>query len=245
MIPAAGMADRLGDNVPGSKEIAEVGGEPVCVHLLRRLALAGIRQAMVVLRNGKWDVPQALLGYRNLGIDLAYVVIEHPRSELHSVAAALPFTGRLAALGYPDVLFEPRDAYSTLIQRQDHTGADLVLGLFPTDRPEKVDMVTLDAKQRPVGVVIKQPDRGLRYSWSIALWTHRFSRYLIDFLTEFDSGPSDAAVQPLPDELSVGDVVQAALSDGIASEAVIFEQGRYLDVGTPGDLAEARRLLNH
>jgi len=244
VIPAAGRARRLGDSVPGSKEVADVGGEPVCAHLLRRLALAGVSQAIVVLGDGKWDVPQTLLGYRSLGVDLAYVVVGESPSELHSVAAGLSFTsGRLVALGYPDILFEPRDAFSVLLDCQSHTSADLVLGLFPTDRPERVDMVVLDHQLQPVEVVIKQPDRGLRYSWSIAVWTSSFSGYLVDFLTHVDKDQADTAVQQGPAELSVGDVFQAALGDGLAAEAVVFEQGSYLDVGTPGDLAEARRIV--
>ena len=244
VIPAAGQARRLGDSVPGSKEVAEVGGEPVCAHLLRRLALAGIGQAVVVLGDGKWDVPQTLLGYHSLGVDLAYVVVGETPSESHSVAAGLSFTsGRLVALGYPDILFEPRDAFSALLHCQNRTDADLVLGLFPSDRPEEVDMVVLDDQLRPIEVVIKQPDRGLRYSWSVAVWTPRFSAYLTDFLDEGDNSKADAAVQLLPEELSVGDVIQAALNDGLATEAVVFEQGRYLDIGTPDDLDEARRIV--
>ena len=244
VIPAAGQARRLGDSVPGSKEVVDVGGEPVCAHLLRRLALAGIGQAVVVLGDGKWDVPQTLLGYRSLGVDLAYVVVGESPSELHSVAAGLSFTGgRLVALGYPDILFEPRDAFSALLDCQSRTSADLVLGLFPTNRPEQVDMVVLDHQMQPVEVVIKQPDRGLHYSWSIAVWTARFSGYLVDFLTQVDKGQADTTVQQGPEELSVGNVIQAALGDGLAAEAVVFEQGGYLDIGTPDNLAEARRIF--
>jgi glucose-1-phosphate thymidylyltransferase len=243
VIPAAGRARRLGDSVPGSKEVANVGGEPVCVHLLRRLAVAGVSQAIVVLGDGKWDVPETLLGYRSLGVDLAYVVVGNSPSELHSVAAGLSFTNEgLVALGYPDILFEPRDAFSALLNCQSSTNADLVLGLFPTDHPEKVDMVVLDSQLRPVEVVIKQPDRGLRYSWSIAVWTSRFSSYLVDFLVEVEEGRADDITGQGPREPSVGDVVQAALDEGLAVEAVVFDQGGYLDVGTPDDLAEARRL---
>jgi len=243
VIPAAGRARRLGDSVPGSKEVADVGGEPVCVHLLRRLAVAGVSQAIVVLGDGKWDVPETLLGYRSLGVDLAYVVIGNSPSELHSVAAGLPFANeRLVALGYPDILLEPRDAFSALLDCQSRTNADLVLGVFPTDRPEKVDMVVLDSDLRPVEVVIKQPDRGLRYSWSIAVWTSRFSSYLVNFLAEVEEGRADDPSGLAPREPSVGDVVQAALDEDLAVEAVVFDQGGYLDVGTPDDLAEARRL---
>lgn len=230
VIPAAGLGLRLG--AQGSKEIVDVGGEPVAAHLLRRLALAGIDQAIVVLRKGKSDVREALSRYDD--VDLSYVVVEESPSELHSVAAGLSFTdGRLVALGYPDILFEPPDSYSALIQCQEATGADLVLGLFPTDRPERVDMVELDDEQHPIGVVIKQPDRGLRYSWSIALWTPRFSALLTSFIA---AGPKTET------EPSVGDVVRAAIDDDLTIQAVVFEEGSYLDVGTPDDLAKARRI---
>ncbi len=75
------------------------------------------------------------------------------------------------------------------------------------------------------------------------MWTPRFSAYLTDFLKEGDNGTADATVQLLPEELSVGDVVQAALDDGLAVEGVVFEQGGYVDIGTPDDLDEARRIV--
>jgi len=232
VIPAAGLGLRLGTQE--SKEVVEVGGEPVAAHMLRRLALAGVDQAVVVLRSGKWDVPRALSRYRTLGVDLAYVVVDESPNELYSVAAGLPFTaGRVVALGYPDILFEPKNAYSALIERREATGADLVLGLFPTDRPERVDMVVLDDEQHPIEVVIKQPDRGLRYSWCMALWTPRFSAMLTEHVT---AGAQTNA------EPSVGDMVQAAIDSGLTTRAVVFDEGSYLDIGTPEDLAEARRI---
>jgi len=245
LIPAAGRGRRLGDGAMGSKEVVDVAGEPVAGHLLRRLALAEIRQALVVLREGKWDVPSALLGYRSLDLALRYVIVGDTRSELHSVAEGLAFAGRdLVALGYPDVLFEPNDAFSALLNRQSRTGADLVLGLFPSDIPQRVDMVALDSNMAPVEIVIKQPDRGLRYSWSIAVWTPSFSRYLIDFVSNIDNDSNEQSPKDDPQELSVGHVVQDALVEGFAVEAVIFREGSYLDIGTPDDLAEARRIIS-
>jgi glucose-1-phosphate thymidylyltransferase len=234
VVPAAGSATRLGDLLTGSKEIVDIGGEPLLVRLLGRLMGAGVDEAVVVLREGKWDIPETLLDHPNLGVDVSYVIVREPRGELHSVAAALRSTGgSLVALGYPDVLFEPPDAYGRLLERQAETGADLVLGLFPTEDVERVDMVALDDRSRPVEIVIKQPDRGLRYSWSLAVWSPVFSDYILDNLR--------VIAQSTTGESSVGDAVQGAIDDGMAVEAVIFEEGTYLDVGTPERLDEARR----
>ena len=229
VIPAAGVGSRLGEAVAGSKEAAHIGGKPLIAHLLDRLARAGVAKAVVVLRTGKDDIVEALADYDN--VDLAYVVLDESPSELHSVIAGVrSVMGRTVALAYPDVLFEPKDAVSALLLRLEDTGADLVLGLFPTDQPERVDMVALDERGRPTEVVIKQPDRGLSYSWSVAVWSPRFS----SFLTEFTAGRHDQL------EPSVGDVVQAAIDNGMPIEAVVFDDGGYLDVGTPEDLKAAR-----
>jgi glucose-1-phosphate thymidylyltransferase len=231
VIPAAGVGSRLDGAVTGSKEVADIGGKPLIAHLLDRLARASVTEAVVVLRKGKEDIPAALAAYGE--VDLTYLVIDESPSELHSVIAGVRATeGRVVALGYPDILFEPMDSYSALLHRLDDTNADLVIGLFPTDQPERVDMVALDDRGRPTEVVIKQPDRGLRHSWSIAAWSPGFSSYLTEF----------AAGQRGPLEPSVGDVVQVAINDGLVVDAVRFEKGSYLDVGTPDDLAEARRL---
>ncbi len=234
VIPAAGRAIRLGDAVEGSKEVVEVGGAPVTAHLLHRLQLAGIDTVVIALRSGKWDIPAALQPYRE-DTTISYVVLEESPSAAHSVAAAMPMAAdRLVALGFPDILFHPIDAYRRLLERQRSTSADIVMGLFPSGDAESVDMVELDAENRPRRLVIKQPDQGLRYSWAVAVWTPRFSRHFADFTASaFANGH----------ELHVGDAIQAALDGGFEAEALIFEDGGYLDIGTPESLEEARRLF--
>ena len=45
----------------------------------------------------------------------------------------------------------------------------------------------------------------------------------------------------LPAELTVGDVIQAAISGGLPTQSVIFPGQTYLDIGTAGNLIEAMR----
>ena len=47
------------------------------------------------------------------------------------------------ALGFPDILFEPDDAFRQLLAYQAAKETDVVLGLFPCDQPQKADMVIL------------------------------------------------------------------------------------------------------
>jgi glucose-1-phosphate thymidylyltransferase len=77
-------------------------------------------------------------------------------------------------------------------------------------------------------LVIKQPSRGLRYTWSIACWRPRFTEVLA----------KAAAAAPHAD-LHVGEVIRAAITRHLRVEGVAFDEGSYLDIGTPEDLLRA------
>jgi glucose-1-phosphate thymidylyltransferase len=238
IIPAAGRATRLGSTISGSKEVVDIGGRPAVSYLLERLATAGIDRALIALRAGKLDIPAVLVGETLHGLSPAYVVLDDSPSPTHSVAHALRFAAAdVVALAFPDVIFEPHDAFAQMLEQLDGCRADIVLGLFPSAAPERVDMVRMDETNRVIEIVIKQPDQGLRYCWTLAVWTPRFSAYMLDRLrTHGHRVPTG--------EFQIGDVIQAAIDDGMPSASVVFETGGYLDIGTPGDLEKARRGLD-
>jgi glucose-1-phosphate thymidylyltransferase len=59
--------------------------------------------------------------------------------------------------------------------------------------------------------------------------------------TAAEANKQDAGNNRPERELFVGDVIQAAIHDGLRVEAVLFPNGTYLDVGTPDDLVRAVR----
>lgn len=237
VVPAAGSARRLGF-LPCSKEVFPLGldadGRPraVCEHLLESYRLAGIERALVLVRQGKWDVPAHLGSGERWRLGLAYRVLEPTPSVPHTLAHARPFLGDVwVALGFPDILFEPKDAFARLLEHRRTSTAEVILGLFPTDRCEKTDMVELGAGNRVQKLVIKQADRGLCFTWSIALWNPRFMDFLCEFTHRHREGEN---------ELWVGNVIQAAIEEGFGIEGVAFPEGSYLDIGTPEDLERAK-----
>jgi len=243
LIPSAGRATRLG-RLPHSKEIHPVGVSPpraVCEFLLDSLVAAGIQLGYVILRPGKWDIPEHLEGLE-LDIDLAYLTIENSPSVAHTLDRAHPFVaGRRVALGFPDIVFQPRDAFQQVLDRQEATDAPLVLGLFPTDQGPRSDMVELDDDGRARRIVIKEPGTDLRFMWSIAIWTPRFTDYLHRFLER--PALAREAASGHGRELFIGDVVQAAIDDGLEVQTVVFADGSILDVGTPASLRLAEQQL--
>jgi glucose-1-phosphate thymidylyltransferase len=255
VIPAAGLASRLGA-IPCSKEVLPVafpGGDQdgastitACEFLIHRFRNAGARRVFVVLRQGKWDIPAYLGDGERFGVDIAYLMMRVPFGQPYTVDAAHPFVrGKTVLFGYPDILFERADAFLPLLQRKEESGADVVLGVFPADRPEKMDMVRLDGNGGVAGFVVKPRQTELTHTWLIAAWSSRFTDFLHDHLGR---RLREGAVQHSTGrELFLGDVLHSALDAGLPFEAVRFEDSDYIDVGTPDDLSRAvtRGLLSH
>lgn len=251
IIPAGGVSARLAP-LPGSKELLPIGfmetpggprPKPVCLYLLERMRMAGIGRVFVVLRPGKWDIPAYLGHGEQLGMSFGYLIMNLPHGSPYTLDQAYPFArGCIVALGFPDIIFEPADAYARLLERLRETGAAVVLGLFPTDQPHTADMVAADAAGRVERVVVKPPQSDLAYTWMLAVWAPPFTEFLHAYLAEVEArraGP-DPALRPLR-EVFVGDVIQAAIDGGMHVDSVAFPAGSALDVGTPDNLVRAVR----
>ena len=244
VIPCAGRATRL-PVLPCSKELYPLGipftgaeQEPrsrvVCDCLLEKLHCAGITDAYLVLRKGKWDIPSYLGDGSTMGMRLAYLMMGLPFGVPYTVDQAFPFVrDSLVALGFPDIIFSGDDAFGKLLNRQREAQADVVVGFFPADRPAKCDMIEVGSGGRLTRIVIKPEQTDLRYTWGIAVWTPVFSAFMHDFLLDHQA---EAAERP---ELHIGDVIQAAIDSGMRVDAVQVSTEPYLDIGTVDDLARA------
>ncbi|MDA8020226.1 MAG: nucleotidyl transferase [Thermoanaerobaculia bacterium] len=236
LMPAAGFATRLGQQ-PSSKEVLPVAvdgvSQPVCAPLLRAWSKAGIGRAIIILRRGKWDIPDRLGDGSEFGLDLSYLVVEETRSVPETLNRAQRWLDDCdVAIGFPDILLRPNDAWHRLVRFHREGSRDLSFGCFPCDRPGKADMVDLDADGRLLDLVVKDPECSYRWTWSIAIWTPAVSE-LMRRMVEDRPPPAER-------EMWVGDVLRAAVDAGLDVRGLRFEDGSFLDVGTPEDLAVAR-----
>lgn len=249
LVPAAGRATRIAP-LPVSKELLPVGLEPPDAAGRRRLRVAahgllgafvdsGIGRAVIVLGQGKWDIPAFLDDGADLGLHLAYVTVRDSRGAAFTVDRAYAFTGAsTVALGFPDILFAPSDAYRVLLERQADRGADVVLGLFPTATPWKSDMVDRDDDGTVRRILVKPPATDLPLTWITAVWSPAFSSFLHDHAAR---DMVDRGRTPGGGEVHIGDVIQAAITAGLAVDSVAFPGGSFRDIGTPDDLAATLR----
>jgi glucose-1-phosphate thymidylyltransferase len=256
LVPAGGKATRLGP-LPCSKELFPVGfrsvdesgalrPKVVCHYLLERMRLANISKAYIILREGKWDIPAYLKDGKILDMYLAYLMMDLPFGVPYTLDQAYPFIrDAKVVFGFPDNIFQPGDAFVRLLKKQLESCADIVLGLFPTHQSHKVDMVDLDPDGRICGIHIKPEKTNLRYTWLIAVWTPRFTRFMHEYVTTIqnrnNAGKERASFEE-NQELFVGDVIQAAIHEDIQIDAVLFPNGEYLDIGSPEDILKAIQL---
>ena len=247
LIPAAGLGTRLGVR-DSSKEILPVTGvqypdgmpRRLADCLLERFSVAGIEQVYWVIRAGKWDIPEHYGHGGAFGLSCAWLMMGHPWGTPFSLDQAYPFVrGRPVALGFPDIQFEPGDAFVHLLARWEAGSADVVLGAFQVDTPEKFDMLELDESNRVRAIRIKPVGCSLEYAWGIAVWGPRFSDFMHAYL---QAAVADGDLSHRP-EIYVGTVIQAAMREGFRVEAEVFPQGRVLDLGTPEDLQRAAEFF--
>ncbi len=241
IIPMAGTASRLG-KIPCSKEIYPVNPaagtydtdnppQVVCDYLLGKMSTAGISRIYVIIRQGKWDIPACLGDGSRHGLNLAYLMMGLPYGTPYSIDQAYPFLQHaIVALGFPDMVFTPGDLFGQLLAHRESTDADVVLGLFPANRPDKVDMVEMDDENNVKRIFVKPAHTDLVLTWGVAVWSSAFSHFMHEFLV---SHRTTAAETP---ELYVGDIVQAAIEHGLNIQAIQVSRHPFLDIGTPDDL---------
>lgn len=255
LLPAAGQGSRISP-LPMSKELFPIGFQTLagkglrpkvaCQYLLEAMGKAGVKETFMVLRPGKWDIPNYLGDGSQLGMRLAYLTVHVPFGVPFSLNQAYPFVqDAIITMGFPDILFSPTDAYARLIERLQHSQADVVLGLFPTDQPEKVGVVDFDDHGVVSGIYEKSNLNHLKYMWAIAVWRPSFTEFLHQFVEAkcraLIGEQSPVLMKQMPNytETPIGDVIVGAISNNLRVEAIPFETGQYLDIGTPENLVNA------
>lgn len=240
IIPAAGIGSRL----PGrklSKEILPVSTAqgvqtPVIAYLLSCMLRAGVAEISVVFREEKQDIAEYLGGDEWNQIQFHNWSTTGTSGVPETVVVGLQgLDDRRIAFGFPDILFDPDDAFTTLMAELDRSEADVVLGLFPTNSPNKMDMVDIDQNGQVINIEIKPAHTELTQTWILAVWRPSFSAYLRQFVAH---APGSYAGKT--GDAHLGQTFQQAIVDGLQIGSVSFRSGRSLDIGTPDDLELAQ-----
>lgn len=225
---------------------ANIRPKAVSHYLLEGMRVAGAKKAFVILRQGKWDIPAYLGSGSLVNMPIGYLMVELPYGVPYTLDSAFHFVeDKVVVFGFPDIIFEPKDAFIKIANRLLDTRADIVLGLFPAINPQKMDMVELDGDGRVKGIQIKPTQSVCKYTWILAAWKYSFTRFIHDFVRRHEQKLAESGIDqemPASSELFIGDVIQSALNSGLEIDNVIFDQGSYIDIGTPEDMAAAIQM---
>ena len=216
----------------------DLGSRPkvVCHYLLEKMRLAGITKAYIVLKESKWDIPSYFRDGSLVDMQLAYLLLGLPFGTPYTIDQAYSFVRHsTVAFGFPDIVFQPDSTFVQLLEYQAHSNACVILGLFPAEQPQRVDMVDWQSSGRVRGIFTKPHHTSLSHSWCIAVWTPVFTQFLHEYVT---AQKETAGTTP---EISVGEVVQAAIEAGLQVEAIPVSDKSYLDIGTTEGLTQAIR----
>lgn len=236
LVPAAGRGTRLG-RLPFCKELyplgyraaadSPTGSKAIAVSqdLLERMALAGVARAFIVLGPGKSAIMDYFGDGKEVGMELAYLMQDVPRGMPFALDLARPWlSAETVVFGMPDTIVRPKASFVHLLAAHETASADVTLGVFPTAEPHRFGMVALDAHDRVVASIDKPRETQLRYMWGIACWGPAFTALMGEHLR----GLADA-----PSEVVLSSVFQRAIDAGLHVRAVQFEDGEYVDIGSP------------
>jgi glucose-1-phosphate thymidylyltransferase len=202
--------------------------------------IAGVKKVYIVLRKGKWDIPNYFGDGHEQDIHLAYLIMRHPHGVPYTLDQAYPFIKSSTILfGFPDILFYPKNAYVTLLNQLSESGADIALGVFKvTCNHEKMDLLEMDAQDRIRKIEIKPKQTRLSHTWIAAAWTPAFTSFMHECIVRdaHTIGQNGMVNNVLHKELHMGDVINIALESNIKTTFVRFDSGCFLDIGTPEDL---------
>ena len=250
LIPAAGIGKRLG-SLAFSKELLPVsfnagkkepGYKVVSTYLLEKFHHAGVKKVFMIIRKGKWDIPNYYGSGSEFGINLSYLIITHPFGMPYSLDQAYPFVKTSKVfLGLPDVLSEPENAFKLADTTLEQKGADLILGLYPVIGKRQIqqsDMVQFETNGRVNQIVVKPEATDLKFCWTFAIWKPDFTLFMHDYLKNDIAKRQENSIDV---EIHLSQVIQAAIKNGFLVFGHPFTEFNFIDVGNPDSLAQALR----
>lgn len=248
LVPAAGGGTRISP-LPGSKELFPVGfremrlgsdiqlrPKVISQYLIDNMLQAGARKIFMVLARGKTDIMDYHGSCKMHGSNIAYLMDDAVQGMPYSMDVAWPWIqGHTVLFGMPDTIFTPADAFSRMLVQHRDKKADLTLGVFPTDRPEKLCPVKLDGSARVLTMIDKPAQTDIRNTWGCGVWGSRFSAFMHSYLQPSTTGVGETVL---------AEVFLAALREGLRIYGLFFADGEYVDIGTPNDLVMAVRRFS-
>lgn len=245
LIPAAGYATRL--KYPIAKELWPVQVHdrifPLIEQTILNMYQAGCDHHVYVMRGDKPEIMKHVSTVLPKHIHKSYTCQNYQSTVSTSPglvdainSAQHLIKNKTVLFGMPDTLVQPTECYQGLLELIDQ-GADIAIGLFKTNQPQKFGMVYYDNETKATffgdeeintkNLLVKQifdkPEKSdLNYMWGILAWKAPFTALIHRLYEDY---VSDFAV-----------ILNEAIKEGFNVRATIIENGSYFDFGTLSDI---------
>jgi glucose-1-phosphate thymidylyltransferase len=254
LIPAAGRGTRIAP-IPGSKEVFPIGfanvegDKPevkvVSQYLFDRMVAGGVGHGIIVLRDGKWDIPAYFGEGEPAGMKLSYVVVGQTLGPPDTLDRARAFVRHnVVTFGFPDIMLGPPDVFDRLLTRMDVGDVDVVLGLYDVTNRHQSDIVELDENNRVLGIYLKDATSTLPHCWACAVWGPAFTEFMHNAVQEHrDHTAASFGSIDAGGDLPMGLVFKQAVESSLKVVGVPFKGEHWTDVGSPRDLLRMAERL--
>lgn len=249
LIPAGGKGSRLAP-FPCPKELFPIGYQDyevngkiqrrpkvVSQYLIENILQAGAQRLAIIVSEGKGDIMKYYGDGHRFGTTITYLYQEEPKGMPEALILADGWIDEADTIifGMPDTIIEPRDAFQQLLGFHQKEDADLTLGLFHTDLPQKFGMVAIDEHNNVVYTVDKPQDTDLQLMWGCACWNTTFNDLIKEHIR---------ANQHNAKENVLGDVFNEALKRKLRVKGLEIKNGKYIDIGTSDELDAALKKFH-
>lgn len=238
ILPAAGIGSRLRpflhpkELLPILFSLDRQSGEArpmlAAEYSLAAMREAGIERCIVIINEGKSEILKYFGNGTEMGMNLVYAVQSEPAGLPQAIIAAKTWLKDAdVCLALPDTVFRPRTALRMICEKKQSSGAELVLGVFPTLEPQHLGPVRIGDNGRVVEVQDKPPETDIMNTWGMAVWSPRFTDLIDRSVEKWAAEDEEGKEHPL------GEVFESAVRSGFKVDSVFFEEGDFVDVGKP------------
>lgn len=248
IIPAAGKGTRLSP-FPCPKELFPIGYQDFLVgetmqkrpkvisqYLIENIIDAGAQQIIFILGEDKHEIMRYYGDGSRFHVDIAYLYQEKLKGMPYAINLARPWIGDADVLfGMPDTIIEPKNAFQQLLAHHCRTDSDLTLGLFLTEHTSKFGMVELTQENEVKRIIDKPQSTTLQHMWGCACWSASFTALIENYLF---SHPYNGK------EVVLGDIFSFAVEKQFKVNALVFQKGQYIDIGTVDELDAALKKFH-
>lgn len=193
---------------------------------------SGVNNVICTINESKDDLKNYIMRYcqkrSDLNVLFHYQAVSSQRYGIpYSISDTAPFlSGKTVIMRFPDTVLAPDDCIKKILGVHREKEADLTLGIFPTDNPQKLGPVLIGEDNRVLKIQDKPQTPCAYNTWNCLIWEDAFLNKVVEHVKKMHHHQK---------ELLIYDVINECLNDGMGVYGVLMENGYCQDYSAVSD----------